>query len=194
MKKQNERVSRKNFFSKILKDFGIFIEEIFGDSLDQFQKKFPMLIRPPGALLESKFTKLCSRCGECIKACPYIALQPVINASEFDRGTPCLRVGTSYCRFCADFPCINACQTGALILKEGPRKIGTAVPQRSKCLRVQDVGCDACKKICDKTFKAISFAGKNQEPAIDKNVCSGCGACLVVCPVTPHPAINLTNE
>lgn len=194
-KQNKQRISRSEFFKEIGSSLTHFIDSIFSDELTAFAEKFPDLIRPPGCRNESDFLKHCIKCGKCIQACPFIALQPVLHANEFDRGTPCIRIGSSFCRFCSDFPCIAACPTEALSLENGNlHKIGRAEVIAQKCLRVNDIACEACGEICSRTFKAISFAKPNEPPQIDPNLCTGCGACLTVCPVTPQRAIILKSK
>ncbi|MFZ5950535.1 MAG: 4Fe-4S binding protein, partial [Candidatus Rifleibacteriota bacterium] len=109
-------------------------------------------------------------------------------------GTPCLRTGTSFCRFCADFPCINACPTGALNLVSAHDRIGLAKANPETCLRSQGQECSACCQMCDRTFKAIRLTETGKPPAVDREKCTGCGACVTVCPVTPVPAIRITGD
>ncbi len=193
-RQKKHKMSRSGFFSELGSSFAQFIDAAFSDELEAFADKFPNLIRPPGCGNENDFLKLCIKCGKCIQACPHIALQPVIHANEFDQGTPCLRTGSSFCRFCKDFPCIAACPTGALSPKGNLHKIGRAEALSQRCLRSNGIECEACRAICSRTFNAISFAESNQPPVIDGDLCSGCGACLTVCPVTPDRAIILKPD
>lgn len=194
MDKKKQKLSRLDFFKEIGQSLAQFVDAAFADELTAFADKFPELIRPPGRKDESDFLQRCIKCGKCIRACPFIALQPVIKAGEFDRGTPCLRLGTSFCRFCEDFPCVNACPTGALSKDGNLKKIGCAQALAKLCLRSSGNECTACAQICDRTFKAISYPGEAQAPSIDASLCSGCGACLTVCPVTPEPALVIRGD
>ncbi len=194
-RQKKQKISRSGFFRELGSSLGQFIDAAFADELTAFAEKFPDLIRPPGCRNESDFLKRCIKCGKCIQACPFIALQPVLHANEFDRGTPCIRTGSAFCRFCNDFPCISACPTGALSLENGNlQKIARAEVIAKRCLRVNEIACEACGEICSRSFKAISFAKANEPPQIDACSCSGCGACLTVCPVTPERAIALRND
>jgi ferredoxin-type protein NapG len=65
--------------------------------------------RPPGARTESVFRARCTGCGDCVTACPYETLAPGPDTYPWlwdPAGHPCYR--------CDDFPCIAACNTGAL--------------------------------------------------------------------------------
>lgn len=186
----------KTFFSDLLKGVDI----AFGDELSAFAEKFPELTRPPGAGSEQEFLETCSKCGNCIRACPYFALKPVLMASEFDRGTPALRVGEAFCRFCPEFPCVAACPTGALSKQRQDRlrKIGNATIIVHNCVRSQGNDCRACLDKCAETgncaIKIVMPAQNVSEfnfPEIITDKCSGCGACLTVCPAYPDPAISL---
>ncbi len=194
MSKPEKKVSRSGFLKQIGLDIFGFVDEIFGDELDALEKAFPELVRPPGHLPESEFLSRCSRCGACIRACPFIALQPVIDGNAFDRGTPCLRTGTSFCRFCGDFPCINACPTGALAMSSPHDRIGQAKINPATCLHSHGQECSACYLMCDRTFKAISLTESGKPPAVDRDKCTGCGACVTVCPITPVTAIKVTCD
>jgi ferredoxin-type protein NapG len=63
--------------------------------------------RPPGAT--SSFNSLCTRCGDCIAACPYGAL-----FQFHEKQGPVLNPNFTACQLCSDWPCIKACETGAL--------------------------------------------------------------------------------
>ena len=194
------KMQRKNFFRAFLNDLLQGVDLAFGEELSAFADKFPELIRPPGAGNEQGFLETCSKCGNCIKACPYFALKPVLMANEFDRGTPALRVGEAFCRFCQDLPCVSVCPTGALSLQRQNRlqKIGNAGIVARNCIRNQGTDCRACLDKCEETgHGAIRMARSNDKnpeialPDVATDKCSGCGACLTVCPAYPDPAIIL---
>ncbi|HOI91739.1 MAG TPA: 4Fe-4S dicluster domain-containing protein [Candidatus Rifleibacterium sp.] len=193
-------MDRKNFFSAFFSDLLKGVNTAFGDELSAFAQKFPELIRPPGAGSEQEFLETCSKCGKCIKACPYFALRPVLMANEFDRGTPTLRTGESYCRFCPEFPCIVACPTGALSQRRQNRlhKIGKAEIIAKNCTRNQGSDCHACLDKCEETghhaIKITPSAGEKPAsglPEVIADKCNGCGACLTACPAYPDLAISL---
>lgn len=192
----SDKINRQGFLKNYLLDLFEGIDTAFGDELSSFAGKFPELVRPPGAGSEKEFLEQCSRCGACVKACPFFALAPQMQANEFDLGTPALRTGQSWCRLCGDFPCINACGSGALSMTRTSalKKIATVRVAEAECLRTTGTTCDACAQKCAQTAVAISFPAEGAAPVIDHEKCSGCGACLVVCPAYPEPVFNLFRK
>ncbi|HNX75135.1 MAG TPA: 4Fe-4S dicluster domain-containing protein [Candidatus Rifleibacterium sp.] len=185
-------MDRKSFFKNYFLDLFDGIDTAFGEELDGFAARFPDLVRPPGACAEKAFLEKCTRCGQCVKACPFFALKPVLMANEFDLGTPALRVGEAWCRFCENLPCITACASGALTKGNHQQrpKIALASIKPANCLRSHENDCQACYDKCPAAQAAISI-----QPAtavvVDPERCNGCGACLTVCPAYPEPAIIL---
>lgn len=134
-------------------------------------------IRPPWALLEAEFLDHCTRCNECLKACP----QDILISG--DGGYPTVDFRTAECTFCGD--CVVACKPAAL------KKMPTQAPWPYKakvgddCLPKQGVECRVCGDFCDP--RAITFpprSGGSALPAIDLDKCTGCGACVAPCPVS----------
>ncbi len=185
-------MDRKSFFKNYLLDLLDGIDTAFGEELDGFAARFPELIRPPGACDEKVFLEKCTRCGQCSKACPFFALKPVLMANDFDLGTPTLRVGEAWCRFCENLPCVAACTSGALSIANYQQRpvIGLASIKSENCRRSPENDCQECYKKCPAAQAAISL-----QPAaaalVDPERCTGCGACLTVCPAYPEPAIIL---
>jgi ferredoxin-type protein NapF len=135
-------------------------------------------IRPPWALPENEFVDRCTRCNDCLKACPQVILVPG------DGGYPTVEFSRGECTFCAD--CVTACQPRALL-----RRSEDAAPWPYKarvsdaCLPKKGVECRVCGDFCD--VRAIRFQprlGGNPLPDIDIETCTGCGACVAPCPAT----------
>lgn len=61
---------------------------------------------PPWAAAYARFIDLCTRCGDCLRACPGGIL--VSGAGGF----PNVGFGHGACTFCGD--CVRACEAGAL--------------------------------------------------------------------------------
>ncbi len=135
-------------------------------------------IRPPWALAESNFIERCTRCNDCLKACPtgiLIAGDGDFPTVDFSRGE---------CTFCGD--CVAACRPDALV-KQGDDLPAWAIKAiiGDGCLPKQGVECRVCGDFCD--TRAIRFPlrqGGSPLPVITSAQCTGCGACVAPCPVT----------
>jgi ferredoxin-type protein NapG len=145
-------------------------------------------LRPPGAASESIFLDRCTRCGDCIKACPYqaIAVHPA-------NGSPILFPNQTPCYLCEDFPCITACGTDALSPIEGVEQVhmGTAVVSHRTC--TADQGCNACVSQCP--THALSMDFDALRVLVSANDCVGCGICEYTCKsVNDQLAIKVRPE
>lgn len=140
--------------------------------------------RPPGAVDEAAFLAGCTRCNECIGACPVAAI--VLAPARFRKaaGTPMIDPYTVACVMCADTPCITACKPGVL-RAEQPRKMGVAYIEKLACLAYTGSFCTVCAERCPVTNAIEVTAGK---PSIHPHACTGCGVCASVCPA-PSNAI-----
>ena len=154
------------------------------------------LLRPPGAVPEKDFLKLCSRCYECIAACPTNTLQPIWFSAGLEAiWTPKVTTSRAPCdKNCS--LCGQVCPTGAIraltITDKMYCKIGTARIYKNRCLAwEQDRKCLVCDEVCP--YNAVKFIAvrgrKNRVPVVEPNKCSGCGYCETHCPVDGEKAI-----
>jgi len=152
-------------------------------------------LRPPGALPEAEFIGLCTRCGNCVRACPSGIIQRDLGQNGLaGLLTPTLRFEKDYCREdCVR--CTEVCPSGALMpmrLESKPQaRIGVPEVDMNLCLLGDDRECAACARWCP--YGAIRYVFSEQEytlcPQIDPNRCNGCGACEAACPTKPKKAI-----
>lgn len=156
------------------------------------EKKAKRYIRPPYALSEVEFILACTRCDDCVEACPHdvvFKLSAKLGADVV--GTPALALFKKGCHLCEDWPCVSACTTGALSLpavdeeQEEENKKPIPLPRLAKvtineqtCLPFSGPECGACVPDCPVPGALIL----NQEkPYIVPDLCAGCGLCRQAC-------------
>ena len=126
---KDSEISRKQFIKNGFWEIANVVGDLFSDTLEKIDETFPDLIRPPGALPEEQFLKTCTRCGLCIKMCPFFVIRKYYGPAPFVEETPALFLKSNECRMCGYFRCACACPTGALILpKEGFPKHFPQIP------------------------------------------------------------------
>lgn len=128
--------------------------------------------RPPGAVAD--FEELCTKCDECIIACPHGSIGTLSD------GTPAMDPEAIACHLCADTPCITACLDGALqpILVEDIF-FGLARIVEADCFVFRGPECGACAPACPRDALHLELT----RPIIDEAQCNGCGLCREACPV-----------
>lgn len=142
-------------------------------------------LRPPGAVEESLFLERCTKCNDCVTACPPGA----ITAYPRD-GTPVLFADQSPCLLCEDLPCITACETDALLPVEGIRQVRMGIATVSHRLCTAGQGCHACVSKCPTEALAMDVASLHL--SVVKEACVGCGMCEMICKtVNDHVAIRV---
>ena len=94
---------------------------------------------------------------------------------------PPRRFAAAACTFCGD--CAAACQPLALVRGAGIPAWRYKAVVGPTCLPNKGVECRVCGDFCD--VRAIRFTPRLDSsplPAIDEDLCTGCGACLAPCP------------
>lgn len=142
-------------------------------------------LRPPGAVGEATFLERCTKCSDCMKACPHESI--VIHQD----GTPVIFPDQMPCYLCDDTPCIAACATEALLPvgSVNEARMGVAVINHRLCTAGQ--GCHACVSKCPTDALTMDFDAQQLVVAVER--CVGCGMCEHVCrTVNDHIAIRVT--
>ncbi|MCK9985710.1 MAG: ferredoxin-type protein NapF [Azoarcus sp.] len=145
----------------------------------------PDVQRPPWAIPEGAFEDQCTRCGDCLKACP-----PAILVAA-PGGYPVVDFSRGECSFCGD--CVAACKAQALRRADdaaAPWQLKAAIGDT--CLAHRGVECRVCGEVCGEA--AIRFRpsrGGVAQPLFDAARCTGCGGCQAPCPTG---AIAMKNE
>ncbi|MGB2078710.1 MAG: ferredoxin-type protein NapF [Vibrio sp.] len=131
--------------------------------------------------IEERFTLACTRCESCISACP----EQVIVQGE--GGFPEVNFDLGECTFC--YACANACQSSSnaasetIFLQQSQSPWQAIATFKPSCLALQGVECRSCQESCEPF--AIEFGlniGSVATPKLNSEACTGCGACVSVCP------------
>lgn len=155
----------------------------------------PEPIRPPWAVEESHFLTLCTRCDDCIRLCP----EKIVARGS--GGYPEVRFQRGECTFCGD--CLAACKDKALQQtspEQAPWDLIAVIG--AGCLPYKGVVCHSCREACEPQAIRLRLAPMGVGmPEIGEN-CTGCGACVKVCPAgsidivkpAPEKEISRTGE
>ncbi|MDX9867769.1 MAG: 4Fe-4S dicluster domain-containing protein [Kiritimatiellia bacterium] len=145
-------------------------------------------IRPPASGTAARFTRLCARCGNCVRACPSNILHGGgVGAGLAGVLAPEVRFGEEYCPVTCTV-CGQVCPTGAIPRFTRQNKfrepMGCAKVDHALCLLAEGRECGSCVAACPE--EALDFAWDPDElvsrVTVDANACTGCGYCEYVCP------------
>lgn len=133
--------------------------------------------RPPWSLHpDSAFIEHCTRCGDCVRACPRGVL------SSGDGGFPQISFAAAGCSLCGD--CAKACPTGAIDRARRAEAFEWRVQIDAMCLNRRGVECRVCGDACEaRALRFVPARGGIAELQVDTAACTGCGDCVAVCPV-----------
>lgn len=206
--------SRREIIKKLFKGAAVAgTGGLMWGSLLPESKAEALTLRPPGAIESEDFLKACIKCGKCVEACPYDTLVLATLPDNIILGSPYYVARSIPCYMCTDYPCTEACPSGALDLKEltnegekpgiNNARMGLAVIHRESCIAFWGIQCDACYRACPLMDTAIELeyeknihTGKhsNLKPVVNSDVCTGCGLCEHVCIVEKSAIRILPGE
>ena len=194
-------MDRRDFFRK---SFGRAAEKAVEVVDNKVAERASRWIRPPFAIPELEFLLACTRCDACIKACPHEIVFPLSpgNGAEV-MNTPALDLLNKGCRLCEDWPCVNACETRALLLPvvesdntdehgdqqtaRAPQpKLARIVIDESVCLPYLGPECGACASAC---IVDGALQWSMEHPTINQELCTGCAMCREVCVTEPKSVL-----
>jgi ferredoxin-type protein NapG len=140
-------------------------------------------LRPPGSIHEDQFRTQCSRCGDCVRACPAHCIK-IDWSGDKGEGVPYIDPDEMSCVLCVELACMHACPTGALqpVLVDFI-DMGVAVWHESTCLRSAGQDCTICVDACPVGARALIVADDGRISV--REGCTGCGLCHHECPTTP---------
>lgn len=157
------------------------------------RKRAAHWLRPPYALDELEFLLACTRCGDCIEACPHsVIFKLSARLGAEVAATPALDLLNTACHLCEDWPCVSACEPQALLRKDdepGLPRLALAEIDTTACLPYSGPECGACKDSCP-VDGAMTWL--MEQPRIEQALCTGCGLCREACIVEPK-AIRLSS-
>lgn len=212
---KNEETKRRNFFKNIM---GLGVLTVVSGAGIYFAPKLKAhspLLRPPGAVEEDDFLKLCIKCGQCLQVCPYdsILLEDIEGGASL--GMAYIDPHKRGCYLCEAFPCILACPTGALEHEHDNIKyvkMGVAVlSDVNGCLALKNkkVPDSAIDRIYDHTKvltkeereskKVVLTGAETEKEELQKKVLQklekfrgeSCTICADMCPFIPDPKLAI---
>lgn len=130
-------------------------------------------IRPPWTSAVS-LAEHCTHCGGCVAACP----EKILRLDS--GGLPEVDFTAGGCTFCGD--CARSCAVPVFDLARSPAwPVKVSISDR--CLPRRGVLCESCRDVCiEGAIGFVRSAGQAPVPEISLADCSGCGACISVCP------------
>jgi len=198
-------MDRRDFFRVGLKKV---TKTVVNEVDARVKKKAKRYIRPPYAISEVEFLLACTRCDDCVSACPHNVIFKLSASLGADVvGTPALDLLHKGCHLCEDWPCVNACTSEALAFPEVDRaeheevdediaeivipfpKLAKATLNEKTCLPFSGPECGACVPDCPVPGALIL---NSEKPYIIPDLCVGCGLCREVC-ILEDKAITITS-
>ena len=131
-------------------------------------------VRLPWLKPNLAFTDKCTRCGDCKTACP----EHIIQIGE--GGFPEIDFSVAECSFCKE--CVIHCKEDLFDLTQ-EKAWDIKANISSSCLNAESVYCRSCAESCEAEALRFNFTTTAFViPEVVVEDCTGCGACVSVCP------------
>ena len=153
-------------------------------------------VTPPGSISIRDFYKRCTACQLCVSVCPNKVLRPSADLDHLMQ--PQMGFEEGYCRpECTK--CTEVCPSGAIIRISPEEKtiyhVGTASVDRSLCVAEKGTKCGNCARHCPVgAIQMVESSDGYMVPAVNTEICIGCGACENLCPSRPVSAITVNGR
>lgn len=150
--------------------------------------------KPAGSLSIKHFSDHCTACQLCISACPNHVLRPSTDLTHLMQPEMSYELG--YCRPECN-KCSTVCPAGAIqpitVEEKSSIQIGYAVFDKENCVvNTDNVSCGNCARHCPVgAIIMVDQADGKKYPAVNTEICIGCGACENLCPARPFSAIHV---
>ena len=161
---------------------------------DKVAPKRQTPITPPGSISARNMATRCTGCQLCVSECPNDVLRPGTDLMNLMQ--PVMSYEKGYCRpECTR--CSEVCPAGAIkpISKEAKSstQIGHAVWIKKNCIPLKDA-----RHCPTGAIEMVPSDPDDEEsafvPAVNEEMCIGCGACENLCPARPFPAIYVEGH
>lgn len=153
-------------------------------------------VTPPGSISIRDFYKRCTACQLCVSVCPNKVLRPSADLDHLMQ--PQMGFEEGYCRpECTK--CSEVCPSGSIIRISPEEKtiyhVGTASVDRSLCVAEKGTKCGNCARHCPVgAIQMVESSDGYMVPAVNTEICIGCGACENLCPSRPVSAITVNGR
>ncbi len=132
------------------------------------------IIRPPWSRAEHLFVEQCTRCDDCVNACP----EGILKRGR--GGFPQVDFSRGECSFCQE--CQKICRA-PVFTPTSHRPWFHHIVIEAQCLTNQGVVCVACAEQCESSaIRFVARPGQVAQPQVSLSACNGCGACYRPCP------------